>query len=178
MARILQVFRPRTGGTFGHVRVLAAELQARGHEVAVCGPPGEGPDFAVPLLPAPIPRAPTPALAAAIRARMAPLPDEIAFVEVAPRFGLRFYLGSEIERLELPDDPPRAQAQDLATELLEHEGCRLLLVSPERRAPLERALAMRRAEWVRVGELRGYAALAQFSADCAWRADAGGMLRR
>jgi 4-amino-4-deoxy-L-arabinose transferase len=118
------------------------------------------------------------ALAAAISARMAPLPDEIAFVEVAPRFGLRFYLGSEIERLELPDDPPRAQAQDLATELLEHEGCRLLLVSPERRAPLERALAMRRAEWVRVGELRGYAALAQFSADCAWRADAGGMLRR
>ena len=56
MARILQVFRPRTGGTFGHVRVLAAELQERGHEVAVCGPPGEGPDFAVPLLPAPIPR--------------------------------------------------------------------------------------------------------------------------
>jgi glycosyltransferase involved in cell wall biosynthesis len=68
MARILQVFRPRTGGTFGHVRVLAAELQAHGHEVAVCGPPGEGPGFAVPLLPAPIPRSPTPALAAAIRA--------------------------------------------------------------------------------------------------------------
>jgi len=68
MARILQVFRPRTGGTFGHVRVLAAELQERGHEVAVCGPPGEGPDFAVPLLPASIPRAPTPALVAAIRA--------------------------------------------------------------------------------------------------------------
>ncbi len=59
MARILQVFRPRTGGTFGHVRVLAAELTARGHEVAVCGP-GDGSDFAVPLLEAPIPREPAP----------------------------------------------------------------------------------------------------------------------
>ncbi|MEZ5156091.1 MAG: glycosyltransferase family 4 protein [Solirubrobacterales bacterium] len=59
MARILQVFRPRTGGTFGHVRVLAAELTARGHEVAVCGPGGGG--FGVPLLEAPIPRSPEPA---------------------------------------------------------------------------------------------------------------------
>ena len=72
MARVLQVFRPRTGGTFGHVRTLAAELSARGHEVAVCGPAGAGDDddaghardagddFDVPLLAAPIPREPTP----------------------------------------------------------------------------------------------------------------------
>ena len=61
MARILQVFRPRTGGTFGHVRILAAELGARGHEVAVCGPAGQGgDDFPVPLLAAPIPRHPGP----------------------------------------------------------------------------------------------------------------------
>ena len=40
MARILQVFRPRTGGTFSHVGVLARELAARGHEVAICGPAG------------------------------------------------------------------------------------------------------------------------------------------
>lgn len=59
MARILQVFRPRTGGTFGHVRVLTAELTARGHEVAVCGPGGDG--FSAPLLEAPIPRSPEPA---------------------------------------------------------------------------------------------------------------------
>jgi len=68
MARILQVFRPRTGGTFGHVRILAAELAARGHEVAVCGPEGDGPGFAVPLHAVPIPRAPSPALLQAIRA--------------------------------------------------------------------------------------------------------------
>ncbi len=58
MARILQVFRPRTGGAFGHVRVLAAALAADGHEVAVCGP-GEG-GFDVPLIEAPIPRDPAP----------------------------------------------------------------------------------------------------------------------
>ncbi|MFN8113674.1 MAG: glycosyltransferase family 4 protein [Solirubrobacterales bacterium] len=71
MARILQVFRPRTGGTYGHVRVLAAELAARGHEVAVCGPAGEsgGDDFGVPLLPVPIPRDPAPGpTAASVRA--------------------------------------------------------------------------------------------------------------
>ncbi len=69
MARVLQVFRPRTGGTFGHVRTLAAELSARGHEVAVCGPAGDGEDdddghagddFGMPLLAAPIPRDPAP----------------------------------------------------------------------------------------------------------------------
>lgn len=68
MARVLQVFRPRTGGTFGHVRVLAAELAARGHEVAVCGPEGEGAGFAVPLHAAPIPRSSSPAIAPAIAA--------------------------------------------------------------------------------------------------------------
>ncbi|HET6830647.1 MAG TPA: glycosyltransferase family 4 protein [Solirubrobacterales bacterium] len=61
MARILQVFRPRTGGTFGHVRVLSAALADHGHEVAVCGPGGPGDAFAVPHVEAAIPRAPSPA---------------------------------------------------------------------------------------------------------------------
>jgi glycosyltransferase involved in cell wall biosynthesis len=68
MARILQVFRPRTGGTFGHVRVLAAALAERGHEVAVIGPDGPGGDFAVPHIEASIPRSPAPlATLAAVR---------------------------------------------------------------------------------------------------------------
>jgi glycosyltransferase involved in cell wall biosynthesis len=68
MARILQVFRPRTGGTFGHVRVLAAALAERGHEVAVVGPDGPGGDFAVPHIDAAIPRSPAPrATLAAVR---------------------------------------------------------------------------------------------------------------
>jgi glycosyltransferase involved in cell wall biosynthesis len=56
MPRILQVFRPRTGGTFGHVGVLSRELAAKGHDVAVCGPPGGGPDLGVPFIGAEIPR--------------------------------------------------------------------------------------------------------------------------
>ncbi len=73
MARILIVFRPRTGGTFAHVRGLSAELARRGHEVAVCGPehgPGDVPgEFEVPHLPAAIPRGFDPgATAGAVRA--------------------------------------------------------------------------------------------------------------
>jgi len=64
VARVLQVFRPRTGGTFGHVRVLSAALAARGHEVAVCGPGGPGGDFAVDHIEAAIPRDPAPAATA------------------------------------------------------------------------------------------------------------------
>jgi len=66
MARILQVFRPRTGGTYAHARVLAEAFAARGHEVAACGPPGGG--FSVPLFPAAIPRDADPvAVARAVR---------------------------------------------------------------------------------------------------------------
>jgi len=68
MARILQVFRPRTGGTFGHVRILAAALAERGHEVVVVGPDGPGGGFAVPHIDAAIPRSPEPlATLAAVR---------------------------------------------------------------------------------------------------------------
>jgi glycogen(starch) synthase len=64
VARILQIFRPRTGGTFSHVGVLAAELAARGHEVAICGPPAEdGHDFGVRFYAAEIPRGFSPAAA-------------------------------------------------------------------------------------------------------------------
>ena len=62
MARILQVFRPRTGGTFGHVRVLSAELAERGHEVAVVRTRRRRPanDFGRAASPAAIPRSPEP----------------------------------------------------------------------------------------------------------------------
>jgi glycosyltransferase involved in cell wall biosynthesis len=66
VARILQVFRPLTGGTYAHVRVLSEFLAAKGYEVAACGPPGVG--FPVPLIPAAIPRAGSPVSAlAAVR---------------------------------------------------------------------------------------------------------------
>jgi 4-amino-4-deoxy-L-arabinose transferase len=111
------------------------------------------------------------ALAQAIDRELTPRPAEVAFVEDAPRFGLRFYLGSAVERLELPDEPPQPQAQDLPSELREREGCRLLLVAPARRAELERALAAYGVRWRRIADVRGYAGLAQLSDDCAWRVD-------
>lgn len=64
MARILQIFRPRTGGTFSHVGVLAAELAGRGHEVAICGPSAtDGHDFGCRFYAAEIPRGFAPAAA-------------------------------------------------------------------------------------------------------------------
>jgi glycogen(starch) synthase len=68
VARILQIFRPRTGGTFSHVGVLAAELASRGHEVAICGPPADdGHDFGVRFYAAEIPRGFSPAAMGATR---------------------------------------------------------------------------------------------------------------
>jgi 4-amino-4-deoxy-L-arabinose transferase len=118
------------------------------------------------------------ALAKAISALLPSAPDEVAFVATAPRFGLRFYLGSEVERIDLPDAGPTAQAQDLSGELQEHEGCRLFAVPPYSRAALAAALAGLGVDAQALGEARGYALLAEFSDDCAWRRAAGGMLAR
>ncbi|MFC4820009.1 ArnT family glycosyltransferase [Dokdonella ginsengisoli] len=114
-------------------------------------------------------------LARDIAAQLSPVPDEIAFVETAPRFGLRFYLGSTIERLDLPDEPPTPQAENLSTEVLEQEGCRLLAVREDAREALERALTVHEVEWWRLRDARGYALLAEIEGDCAWKAQGTGM---
>lgn len=116
------------------------------------------------------------ALADGVRSQLAQLPQEIAFVDTGPRFGLRFYLGSEIERLELAGEPLQPQTQTLASELREHEGCRLLAVRADRVDALSSALAAADVAFTRIDDARGYAWIAQFSHDCAWRADAHGML--
>ncbi len=107
-------------------------------------------------------------LADLIRQQIAPTPDEVAFVESAPRYGLRFYLGSEIERLELPDKPVKPQSQDLVSELREQEGCRLLVIEQERSAELQRALQDRAVDFRRLEDTGGYSLFAQLSSDCAW----------
>lgn len=112
-------------------------------------------------------------LAQEIAAQLASAPDEIGFVDTAPRFGLRFYLGSKIERLDLPDEPPTQQAENLSTEMLEREGCRLLVVREDARPALEQALAAHGFEWWRLRDARGYALLAGIESDCAWNAPAG-----
>jgi 4-amino-4-deoxy-L-arabinose transferase len=106
------------------------------------------------------------ALGRAIATTLPAVPDEIAFVDTDPRYGLRFYLGSTVEHLELPGDLPRPQTQDIDSEMLEHEGCRLLLVNDWNLGRLERFLAAGHVAYKRVADMRGYAALAQRTSDC------------
>ncbi len=108
-------------------------------------------------------------LADAISAQLDPMPDEVAFVATGPRYGLRFYLGSEVEQLTLRSDEAAPHSQDLGSELSEHEGCRLLLGRASRQAELERELADHGVTWLRLKDVRGYTALALSSSDCVWR---------
>ncbi|HEY6984707.1 MAG TPA: glycosyltransferase family 39 protein [Rhodanobacteraceae bacterium] len=93
-------------------------------------------------------------------------PNEIAFVEAEPRYGLRFYLDSEIERLELPGDETKLPAQDIRSEMREREGCRLLLANEWNVPRLEKFLAGDAIVHKRIADVRGYAAIAQVTPDC------------
>ena len=106
------------------------------------------------------------AVARALLAVLPAPPNEVAFVETDARYGLRFYLDSEIERLELPGDAPRPQAQDIQSEMEEHEGCRVLLVSESNLPLLETFLARDAMKYKRLPDVRGYAAIAQITPDC------------
>lgn len=107
------------------------------------------------------------ALARALSAELPAAPNEVAFVDADPRYGLRFYLDSKIERLEFPGEEPKRQAQDIASEMREHEGCRVLLVNAWNAARLEAYLADGGIAHKRVADVRGYAAIAQQTPDCA-----------
>ncbi|HJT98408.1 MAG TPA: glycosyltransferase family 39 protein, partial [Rhodanobacteraceae bacterium] len=106
------------------------------------------------------------ALARALVASVPAPPNEVAFVDTDPRYGVRFYLGSEIERLTLPDDAPHGDTQDIASEMLEHEGCRVLLVNDWNTSRLEAFLAHGGVAYKRIADVRGYAAYAQRTTDC------------
>ncbi|HEV7490835.1 MAG TPA: glycosyltransferase family 39 protein [Rhodanobacteraceae bacterium] len=106
------------------------------------------------------------AVARALLAELPAPPNEVAFVETDARYGLHFYLDSEIERLELPGDGPRSQAQDIQSEMEEHEGCRVMLVSEPNLAQLEAFLAQDAVKYKRLPNVRGYAAIAQITPDC------------
>ncbi len=108
-------------------------------------------------------------LAQAISAQIDPPPDVVAFVAAGPRYGLRFYLGSQIEQLTLHGDEPLPYSSFMASELHEDRGCRLLLARPLRRADLERELVSYGMRWRPLDDVRGYTALALLSSRCAWR---------
>jgi 4-amino-4-deoxy-L-arabinose transferase len=80
-------------------------------------------------------------LAAQVRALPLEKIDEIVFVDTAPRYGLGFYLGSEIERASADErERTGALGEQLRAELSEDEGCRLLLVEANEAGTLEQAL--------------------------------------
>ena len=106
------------------------------------------------------------ALANALIAQLPAPPHEVAFVDTDPRYGLRFYLDSTIERLELPGDTPKPQTQDIETEMAEHEGCRVLLAAVWNAGRLEEYLTRAGIAHHRISDIRGYAAFAQQTADC------------
>jgi hypothetical protein len=82
------------------------------------------------------------ALAVAVRSLPLLRIDEIAFVDSAPRYGLAFYLGIQVERVEPAGLPLVPQSQDLQSELAEDEGCRLLLVEPAAESKLRAELGV------------------------------------
>jgi 4-amino-4-deoxy-L-arabinose transferase len=105
-------------------------------------------------------------LAAALMKELPAKPDEVAFVESDPRYGLRFYLNAEIERLEFPGDAPNPRAQDIASEMREHEGCRVLVVNDWNWPRLDEVLASEAVKYKRLADIRGYAVAAQATPDC------------
>lgn len=105
-------------------------------------------------------------LAEELRAQLTALPGEIAFIETAPRYGLRFYLGSEIERLYLPDSTPTRQSEEFGREMREQEGCRVLLAEPQDLQRIERELRRDAVPYRRLADTRGYVVIAQLSHDC------------
>ena len=67
--------------------------------------------------------------------------DEVVFVDTAARYGLIFYLGAEVEHINVMPEPGDTTTQDIPGELAEHEGCQLFLVPPKKTAVFEAALA-------------------------------------
>jgi len=107
------------------------------------------------------------ALARDLSAQLPASPNEVAFVDTDPRYGLRFYLDAEVERLELPGSVSREPAQDITSEMSEHEGCRVLLVNDWNLGRLQKFLAEDAVNYKRLADVRGYVVLAQRTSDCA-----------
>ena len=98
-------------------------------------------------------------LAEAVQALVPHKVDEVAFVETAPRYGLRLYLGSSIERINMPGTDAEPESEPLNVELAEHEGCRLLLVDSLELGALQGDLRRYTHGWRDLGAARGYRVL-------------------
>ena len=94
------------------------------------------------------------------------VPTEVAFVETAPRYGIRFYLGSTIERLTLPGRRLLPASEDFAEEMNEDEGCRVLMVDSANLAATLQSLDTMKISYRRVQDVGGYAVLVNITPLC------------
>jgi 4-amino-4-deoxy-L-arabinose transferase len=110
-------------------------------------------------------------LAADVRALGLESVDEIAFVDSVPRYGLGFYLGSEIERLSVDYDPnARVVAEHFDDEIKEIEGCRLVLLEPETVPKMRNVLARLQVQVQALGNAGEFEAFAVPAQSCRRRA--------
>jgi 4-amino-4-deoxy-L-arabinose transferase len=93
-------------------------------------------------------------------------PAEVAFVEVAPRYGLRFYLDASIERLTLPGRRVLPASEQIVQEMQEDEGCRVLIVDASNLPATLATLDGSGVPYHRLPDVRGYVVLVDESRDC------------
>lgn len=93
-------------------------------------------------------------------------PHEVLFVDTAPRYGLRFYLHSEIERLYLSQESSKPESEDIADEMRTPEGCRALLTPMPAADRLSASLRRHKVAARRLADARGYAVFAEISSQC------------
>jgi 4-amino-4-deoxy-L-arabinose transferase len=93
-------------------------------------------------------------------------PDEVAFVDTAPRYGVRFYLGSTIERLTLPGHASKESSEPLVDEMTSDEGCRVLVANASSVGELQQSLDAMPIHYRRLDDRGGYAVLVDLSHTC------------
>jgi 4-amino-4-deoxy-L-arabinose transferase-like glycosyltransferase len=105
-------------------------------------------------------------LSTALMSELPVKPDEVAFVDTAPRYGVRFYLGSSIERLTLPGHSTKESSESLTEEMTSDEGCRVLMANPTTVGELEKSLDSMTLHYRRLADEDGYAVILDLSHTC------------
>ena len=105
-------------------------------------------------------------LSKALMSELPVKPDEVAFVDTAPRYGVRFYLGSSIERLTLPGHSSKESSESLTDEMTSDEGCRVLVANPTTVGELEQSLNSISLHYRRLADEDGYAVILDLSHTC------------
>ena len=105
-------------------------------------------------------------LSKALMSELPVKPDEVAFVDTAPRYGVRFYLGSSIERLTLPGHSSKEASEPVTDEMTTDEGCRVLVANSTTVGELEQSLDAMSVLYRRLADKDGYAVILDLSHTC------------